>query len=234
MHPGLAVAFGNLGGADSWRNKARIEVVRYAGEPRLVDGAMTFAVDERYLDGRGEELARGRSDYKFVAGSSFEPRLPGTVVLWRTTIEPGDGRVVFGGQHEMGLALRVATPVTVKNGGRILGSHGGLNEAGNWGLPGQWWDYGGTTNGRRAGCLVVASGDSSRPVWAHARDYGFLAVNPTGPPPERRDVASGPFAIETGKPLVLEFAILLYAAPEAEGLAPEPAARALTAAAAAW
>ena len=34
MHPGLWLAFGDLGGSDFWRNKARVRFVRYEHEPR--------------------------------------------------------------------------------------------------------------------------------------------------------------------------------------------------------
>ena len=69
----------------------------------------------------------------------------------------------------MGLGFRMATPLVVKGGaGTILGSHGGRNEAGNWGLAGTWWNYAGTVSGQHVGIQAVAAADNARPVWAHA------------------------------------------------------------------
>jgi hypothetical protein len=52
---------------------------------------------------------------------------------------------------------------------------------------------------------------STRPVWAHARDYGFLASNPTGSPPDGKDVPSIPFTVPAGESLRLRFGLLLQA-----------------------
>ena len=50
----------------------------------------------------------------------------------------GTGRD-FGTQEEMGLGVRLATPLTVKSGnGRITNSVGGTNEKGTWGQAADW------------------------------------------------------------------------------------------------
>ena len=69
-------------------------------------------------------------------------------------------------------------------------------------------------NGRHAGVLVCAATDNSRPVCSHARDYGFLTMNPTGPPPGVKDVPSLPFTVPAGETLRLKFGVLLHASPE--------------------
>jgi hypothetical protein len=128
------------------------------------------------------------------------PAQPGTLLPWRTTLRRADGALTFGPQHEMGLGFRVATSLVVKGGtGPIQSSHGGLNEPGNWGRFGIWRDYSGTMNGRQAGILALAATDNTRPVWSHARDYGFLALNPTGPPPDAKDVPSVSAALDAWK-----------------------------------
>jgi hypothetical protein len=174
-----------------------------------------FTAEERYLATDGAEVCRGTNEFCFIAGETLQPALPGTLLMWSTTLRHADGPLTFGPQHEMGLGIRIATPLVVKGGtGSIVSSHGGRNEAGNWGRIGTWWNYSGTMNGRHAGVLVVVATDNSRPVWSHARDYGFLAVNPTGPPPGGKDVPSLPFTVATGEPLRLKFGVLLHASPE--------------------
>ena len=87
-------------------------------------------------------------------------------------------------------------------------------------------------NGRHAGVLAFAAEDNSRPVWSHARDYGFLALNPTGPPPGAKDLPSLPFTVPAGEPLRLKFGVLLHASPEP--MAPAEAASAVSGALKAW
>jgi hypothetical protein len=136
----------------------------------------------------------------------------------------------------MGLGIRVATPLVVKNGsGTITASNGGVNETGTWGRAGTWWDYSGTIDDARAGILITAAADNLRPVWAHARDYGFLALNPTGPPRRSADgEPSEPFTVAKGHALRLKFAVLLHAQPSADAWSPDAAGRAVAAALDAW
>ncbi len=211
LHPGLWLAFGDLNGVDFWRNMGRIEHVRFVREPLVEGGRVSFAVEEKYTALNGREICRGVNEFCFVSGDTLKPAQPGTLLLWGTTLRRAEGPMVFGPQHEMGLGFRMATPLIVKGGtGRILSSHGGKNEEGNWGRAGTWWDYSGTLGSTHAGILALASADNTRPVWSHARDYGFLAMNPTGPPPGAKDVPSVPFTVPAGEPLRMKFGILLH------------------------
>lgn len=211
LHPGLWLAFGDLNGVDFWRNKGRIAHVRVTQEPRVESDRLSFAVEEKYLAPDGAEVCRGVNEFCFLAGDSVKPALPGTLLMWNTRLCRKDGPLVFGPQHEMGLAFRVATPLVVKGAsGSIIGSHGGKNEAGNWGRIGTWWDYSGMHNDRYVGILACAATDNPRPVWSHARDYGFLAMNPTGPPADAKDVPSSPFTIPQGETLRMKFGVLLH------------------------
>jgi hypothetical protein len=229
MHPGLWLAFGDLNGVDFWRNKGRIEHVRFVRQPRIEDGRLTFSVEEKYVGPDGAEICRGRNDFALF------PTRDGTVLLWSAELRRADGPLTFSPQHEMGLGFRMATPLIVKGGsGRITGSHGGGNEAGNWGRIGSWWNYSGTVGGRHAGILALASADNARPVWAHARDYGFLALNPTGPPPDAKDVPSIPFTVPKGEAWRAKFGLLLHARPAAEPLVLKTAAAFVSAALDAW
>lgn len=233
MHPGLALAFGDLNGVDFWRNKGRIEHVRFVREPRVEGRRLSFAVEEKYLAPDGIEVCRGTNEFCFVAGETLLTALPGTLLIWNTTLRRADGPLAFGPQHEMGLSFRIATPLVVKGGtGSISSSHGGKNEAGNWGRIATWWDYSGTLGGKHAGILALAAADNARPVWSHARDYGFLAMNPTGPPPGVKDVPSVPFTIPAGESLRMKFGVLLHASPEP--LDPAKAAPVVSAELKAW
>lgn len=235
FHPGLSLAFGDLNGVDFWRNKGRVEHVRFVREPRVEGGRLSFAVEEKYLAPDGVEVCRGVNEFQFVAGETMRPALPGTLLLWSTTLRRADGPLTFGPQHEMGLGFRVATPLFVKGGtGGIRGSHGGRDESGNWGRAGTWWDYSGMINGRHAGILAVAAADNARPVWSHARDYGFLALNPTGPPPGAKDVPSVPFTVPAGETPRLRFGVLFHSSPANKPLDASNAAQAVGAELKGW
>jgi hypothetical protein len=232
FHPGLWWSFGDLGGIDFWRNKGRVEQTQFSREPQADERRARFAVEQRWLSPDGAEVCRGAMSCEFVGGETARPEVPGTILLLEFSLRREAGPLVFGPQHEMGLGFRVATPLMVKGGtGRIVGSHGGVNEAANWGEPGTWWDYSGIAGEgdalRRAGILAVAAGDNTRPVWAHARDYGFVALNPTDPPPDRKDVPSGPFTVPAGETFRMRFGIVMHSAPESAPLSAESASRAM-------
>ena len=53
----------------------------------------------------------------------------------------GPEEFYFGDQEEMGLGVRVATPLAVKNGGRLLKSEGGIGEKQVWVRQSDWCDY---------------------------------------------------------------------------------------------
>jgi hypothetical protein len=95
---------------------------------------------------------------------------------FRGLVEPA----VFGDQEEMGFGVRVATPLTVERGGRILNSAGAVNEEAVWGKQAVWADYSGEIEGAPAGLTVLTHPKNFRESWFHARDYGLLLANPFG------------------------------------------------------
>jgi hypothetical protein len=205
MHPGVWLAFGDLGGADFWRNKAAVEHVRFVEEPR--DG--TFSVLNRYRAGERvvcEETCR-------VAAL----RRPAGVLLVLDSAFSGPEPFSFGDQEEMGLGVRVATPFTVRAGGRMKDNAGRTNEKEIWGKPGEWCDYSGVADGKRAGLLVAADPANPLPSRLHARDYGLLVFNPFGRKVFKAGEASRT-EVRPGETLRLRFGVLLYRADGPEGL----------------
>lgn len=191
MHPGLWLAFGDLSGRDFWRNRGRVEQEAVLEAPQVTTAGQTsvlrFAVRQRYVaEGQvvAEEIARHAvvataSGYLFIFDSEFS----------------ADQGLVFGDQEEMGLGVRVATPIAVKGGtGQILNSHGQRDEKQVWGQPAEWCDYSGLVPAddpgkaaqpaaigrRRAGLLLVPHPENFRRSWMHARDYGLLVANAFG------------------------------------------------------
>lgn len=177
MHTGIWLSFGDLNGCDYWRLKAKTEHVRFVTPPEVKSGMGTFTVLNRY---------RSTADQSTVCEEtcrySIQPISHGYLLEIRSEFRPVDQELVFGDQEEMGLGVRVATPLAVDRqlGGRILDSSGRVNGAAVWGQTANWCDYSGPYQQQWIGLTVLSGPENFRPSWNHARDYGFLAVNPFG------------------------------------------------------
>jgi hypothetical protein len=196
IHPGIWLGFGDLGGADFWRGKAQVAVEKLEIDGPVVAG--TFA----YRDG-------ARVVCRETSRIAFARRPEGMSIRFDSSFA-SEAPFAFGDQEEMGLGLRMATPLAVARGGRILDADGRRNEKEVWGKPSAWADYGGTVGGRRAGLLLVPHPGNFRPSWMHARDYGVLVANPFG----RNAFTKGEKSrveVAPGTPLRLRFAVLAYA-----------------------
>ena len=176
LHPGLWLAFGDLTGVDFWRNKARVEHIGFVQQPGPERAGETgFAVHNRYCDG-DKTICREYCEYTFLVRPS------GYLILWNSMFYSGFSAFHFGDQEEMGLGVRMATPIMVMSheGGRILDSEGRRNEKEVWGKQAQWCDYSGQTQGVFAGITIMPAPDNVRPCRWHARDYGLMVANPFG------------------------------------------------------
>ena len=139
----------------------------------------------------------------------IRPRAGGTLIAWESRFSGGDD-FYFGDQEEMGLGLRMATPLTVKSGGRIANSDGLVNEPQVWGQQADWCDYSGTIDGQPVGVLIVPGRDNFRRSWFHARDYGLLVANPFGVNAFTKGTPSK-ITVKRGETLRLRFGVLIHA-----------------------
>lgn len=205
MHPGIWLAFGDLSGADFWRNKARVEHDGFVEAPRVDGPRASFSVRNRYRSGDEilctevcrHQLLRHPTGWMLTYESTFTSERP----------------FAFGDQEEMGLGVRVATPLRVKDGkGEILNSRDQRNEKNVWGQTADWCDYCGEVNGQRVGLLLMPDPANFRPCWFHARDYGFVAANPFG----RKAFTRGELSrveIKPGESFRLRFGVLVHGTP---------------------
>lgn len=201
MHPGLWMAFGDLSGADSWRNKDRIEHAGFVEEPSSQPGRGTFAVRNRYWKGN-EQIGEEVLEVTILA------RPERVLLLWDSTFRPRR-EMVFGDQEEMGLGVRLATPLIVQNGGRITNSDGLTNEAHVWGKTADWCAYAGTPAGHPAGIVLIPHPTNFRRSWFHARDYGLLVANPFGRKAFTKAEASR-VTVRAGETLRLRFGVAIH------------------------
>jgi len=202
FHPGLWLAFGDLGGADSWRNKDRIRHVGFAEEPSGGPGRGTFAVRTRH-ERAGSVIAEETCRITVLN------RPAGRLILWDSEFRPVGGELAFGDQEELGLGLRVATPLAVVRGGGIINSEGRRDEAQVWGRQADWCSYGGAIDGKRVGVVLMPHPGNFRRSWFHARDYGLLVANPFG----RNAFTKGEksrVVVGDGASLRLRFGVLIW------------------------
>jgi hypothetical protein len=100
--------------------------------------------------------------------------------VWAARFIATEGDLVFGDQEEMGFGVRVATPLSEKNGGAITNSEGLTSAKQTWGQPARWCDYSGKINGVPAGIKVELGPSTVAPWWWHNRDYGLMVANGFG------------------------------------------------------
>ena len=88
----------------------------------------------------------------------------------------------LGDQEEMGLAVRVATPIATKsnNGGVLRDSQERTERQAIRTNQSDWCDYSGPIAGRYGGILLMNDPRNFRKPWWHAVDAGLLVANPLG------------------------------------------------------
>ena len=223
MHPGLWLAFGDLGGADFWRNKATIEHGGFVETPHAAGDSGTFTVRNRYV-------AEGKVLCEEICAYAFHVLPAGYLIVWDSTFQTQQSGLFFGDQEEMGLGVRVATPIMVKpldirsRPGRILDDQGHQNEKAIWGEPAAWCDYSGWVGDVFSGVMIMADPRNASECRWHVRDYGLMVANPFG----RSVFKKGPVnrtELKPGEPFHLRFGVLLHATATAELSIPRPPTR---------
>lgn len=212
FHPGLWLAFGDLSGDDSWRNLAQVRHIEFVQAPSVFGKRGGFAVRNRYL-GKGRVICEEVCEYSFLV------RPAGCLLLWDSTFQSNQDDFWFGDQEEMGLGVRLATPIAVKSkqDGRILDSEGRKNEKEVWGKLARWCDYSGWVEGAFAGITIMPDPGNFRPCWWHVRDYGFMTANPFGQAAFRAGPASK-VQVKKGQSFHLSYGILIHAADSEKGV----------------
>ena len=205
MHPGLWLAFGDISVHDFWRNKARVKHAGFVEKPYTRKDRAGFTVRNQYL-GDEEVICEELCTITLLL------RKEGYLLLWDSKFS-ADKSFYFGDQEEMGLGVRLATPIVVKNkkGGRILDNQGRVNEKQIWGKDSLWCDYAGPIGNAFAGITVMPDPDDLRPCHWHVRDYGFMCANPFG----HKAFKLGDKArtiVEKGELLSLGFGVLVHSA----------------------
>ena len=186
FHVGLSMGFGRMGPYDTWRLKNRVQFSKYIEPPTGGPGKGSFAVKNRFLKSTSKDAEAYCSS---VDRYTFLVRPHGTLILLDVTFIAELEEFEFGDQEEMGLGLRVNSPINVKinqtnrlgKEGRMLNARGDKNQKlilqRNTKEPVEWCDYSGWVNDRFVGVLMMGHPKNfSKPYWM-ARDYGLLVCS---------------------------------------------------------
>lgn len=215
FHPGIWLAFSDRDGADDWRLKVPVTHGGFVDPPQVAPEEVTFTVRNRYAgqgaDARGACVEQCRYTLRAHTQGWF---------LVSDSLFAAERAVVFGDAEEMGWGVRVATPLAVRHGGRLVDALGRKNEAEIWGRASDWCDASGVVDGGRLGVLVLPDPANFRPCRFHARDYGLCAANPFGQRVFGATETSG-VMVAPGRPLRLRCGFFIYS--EARGGPVEPA-----------
>jgi hypothetical protein len=217
FHPGIWMSFGDVSGSDFWRLKARVRHAGFAQQPLKGKGIGTFAVRNEYL----EQNDPSKVVCNEIARYTFVVRPAGYLLLWDSTFS-SNKEFYFGDQEEMGLGIRVATPLRVGSkpddkvppgSGTIVDSKGRKNEKEIWGNPSDWCDYSGTMAGQHVGVTIFTHPKNFRPSWFHARDYGMFEANQFGQKAFGKGDASK-VVIKPGDKMQIRYGVLIHASPK--------------------
>ena len=207
MHPGIWLGFGDISGVDFWRNKGKIEHVRFLDAPVATREHVAFVTESKLLTPAEKPMAT------LIQRFSIEARPSGWLLIWDATFHADAQELVFGDQEELGFGARVATEITEKNKGTIVNSHGKKSAKETWGKPAAWCVYSGTKDGRTVGITLMASPKNFRESWWHNRDYGLFVANPFGRAAMRQG-AKSEVLVKRGESMRLVFGAMLHVGAE--------------------
>lgn len=204
MHPGIWMAFGDLDGADIWRNKARVEHQKFSNL-KSQSGQVSFEELKHYLRANGELICNERFRCTFHVLES------GYLIEWDSTFF-ADREFYFGDQEEMGLGMRMTTPVSEIEGGLLTDSHKRKGADAIWSQSADWCDYSGKADGKMIGMTILCHPENFRKSWLHARNYGFVAANPFGRKAMNKGETSK-VVVKPGESLRLRYGVLIHSGP---------------------
>ena len=214
-HRGVWTGHGAVNGVDNWgeetgagRTVHREFAALHAG---TVYGRAVALSDWITSDGRAVLLRERRE-------MTFHNVAPSRLIDIDITLTALDRDVVFGDTKEAGIiAVRVASSMDVPRGGRIVNSHGAINEKAVWGQRAGWCDYTGQVNGNQVGVAVFDHPASfGHPTFWHARDYGLMVTNPFGTSDFGRDGWEGEHILQAGESLSFRNRLYVHSGGAAE------------------
>ena len=202
MHPGIWMAFGDISGSDFWRNKGKVVHEHFITKPNGGKSMGTFSVLNRYET----------KDGKLICQQEVKHTISLSKGNWQLTYDSNFSspqNFYFGDQEEMGLGVRLATPLIEKNGGLIRNSNGQFKAKETWGEEAVWCDYSGEVDSKWVGITILSNTKTPRIPWWHNRDYGLMVANQFGRDAMKHGKKSK-LTYKAGEKLKLSFTIIIH------------------------
>lgn len=220
-HPGIWWGFGDVGGNDYWRLKAKIIGGTFDQEPIGGKDSGSFTVRDKMLVNGGDEVFCEQ-----ICRYTILRRQAGILMVCESTFRREQGEFWLGDQEEMGLAIRVASPLALVSGsgGRILNSERSTDLKQIRTRQSDWCDYSGPIHGQYGGLMVMNDPKNFRKPWWHAVDTGLLVANPLG----ESELNGGSkktqnVLVKAGESFRLRYGVLVHLEPTAEVFDPREA-----------
>lgn len=220
-HPGIWWGFGDVGGNDYWRLKAKIVGGNFVEEPVGGKDSGSFTVRDKLLVNGGDEVFCEQ-----ICRYTILRRQAGILLVCECTLRREQGEFWLGDQEEMGLAIRVASSLAMvsSSGGRILNSERSTDLKQIRTKQADWCDYSGPISGQYGGLMLMNDPKNFRKPWWHAVETGLLVANPLG---ESELNGGGKkkqnVLVKAGESFRLRYGVLVHLEPTAEGFDPRQA-----------
>jgi hypothetical protein len=180
-HRGLWFTHGDVNKIDFWANeitgrpatgmkKGKV-ALKKLGSVKGGDKQGRLEASFEWLDDTGKPLLREDRVMTFYS----DPKLRTIDFDVRFT---GIEACKFGDTKEGTFALRMATALDGRHGGKLVNAEGKVGEKLVWGKQSPWVDYVGTLDGETVGVTIMDHpGNPKHPTFWHSRDYGLHAAN---------------------------------------------------------
>jgi hypothetical protein len=212
FHPGIWWGFGDLNGEDYWRNKGTIRHDRFNNRI-LPDGSAIINDFCSLVDSSDTKIGAAYFSTQWSRKALSLSKVPSYHLSCAAVIKSDQAELALGDQEEMGLGVRLASPLAEKNGGIVTGEGGKQGAAAIWGTRSRWCDYSGQIKGRPLGVTALVRHLPSNPTWWHVRDYGLLVANGFGKR-SRPDQPEPTIRRGRGLPFLIGYELIIHDAPD--------------------
>jgi len=211
-HRGMFFAHGDINGINFWAtepgtkaaNKGSM-VLKKIVEAKGGSKSGTIRAVFDGLDPEGKPMMTETRTLTFYPGSELR------VIDFEIQIE-ALRQLKFGDTKEGTFGIRLATPLSEDNSGRMVNAEGAETEKNVWGKRSPWVDYYGPLAGSTVGVAIMDHPKNPRyPTYWHARAYGLFAANIFGVKDFTGDkTQDGSLTLETGKRITFRYRVVIH------------------------
>jgi len=223
-HRGLCFGHENIGGYDTWAERATFgesaktsERISHLGAIKLREitemkggetGVLVTVSD--YVDAAGKKTLEEVRRYTFAVKDETR------VIDVDIDLIATEGDTLVDDKKDAGISIRVPTSMAVdiekgkKGTGKIINSEG-QTDADAWGKRAAWCDYHGMVEGSHVGVAMLNHPSSFRfPTPWHVRTYGLFTANAFGLKDLKVSTESGAMTLKMGEKITLRHRFIFH------------------------